>query len=90
MRHADSAAGPVGTLAIAVIEPALRTLLMASPGGANGAGAPRAPTREATVGMPPIAGRTEDERLPAPPTGPAPEALHGPAGPEGSSGSGCA
>jgi hypothetical protein len=89
MRHVGPTAGPVGALAVAVIEAALRTLLMASPGGANAPRAPGPPTREATVGMPPIAGRTEDEGLPAPPAGPAPEALHGPMGPERSSGSGC-
>ena len=82
MRHADPAAGPVGALAIAMIEPALRTLLMASPGGAQGAGTPGTPTWGATVSMPPIAGGTEDEGLPAPPAGPAPEALHGLVGPE--------
>ena len=88
MRHADSAAGPVGALAIAMIEATLGALLMAAPGGANGARASGPPAGEATVGLPPIAGGTEDEGLPAPPTGPAPEARHGPAGPAGSSGSG--
>jgi hypothetical protein len=82
MRHAGPAAGPVGALAIAMIEATLGALLMASPGGAKGAGAPGSPTWGTAVGMPPIAGGTEDEGLPAPPAGPAPEARHGLVGPE--------
>ena len=86
MRHADPAAGPVGALAIAMIEATLGAQLMASPGGTEGVGAPGPPTGEATVRMPPIAGGTEDKGLPAPPAGPAPEALHGLGGPERSRG----
>jgi len=82
MRHARLAPGPVGPLAIAVIESAFRALLVAVSGGAERAGAACIPTGEATVRMAAITRRTEEEELPAPPAGPHPEDLHGPVGPE--------
>jgi len=82
MRHAGAAPSPIGPLPIAVIETACRTLLMATPGSAEAAGAACAATRRAAVGVAPITGPTEDEGLPAPPAGPQAEDLHGPVGPE--------
>ena len=82
MRHAGAAPRPVGPLPIAVIETALRTLLVATPGGAEAPRPPGVSARKTAVGMAPITGPTEDEGLPAPLAGPQAEDLHGPVGPE--------
>ena len=86
MRHAGTTAGAVGPLAIAVIEPAFRALLVPLARGAQTADAAGPPTREATVDVAPIAGGTQEEGLPTPAAGPHQEDLHGPAGPEMSGG----
>ena len=82
MRHAQSAPRPIGPLAIAVIEPAFRALLVPLPGGANTPGPPFAATRRAAVDVAAIAGMAEEEGLPAQAARPHQEDLHGPAGPE--------
>ena len=66
MRHAGATAGAVGPLVIVVIEAPFGALLMTASGGPKNAGAACFPTRQATVGVAPIAGATEDEGLPAP------------------------
>lgn len=86
MRHAQAAPGPIRALAIAMIEPAFQALLMASARGAETAGAPFAPTREAAVGVAAITGGAEEEGLPAQAARPHQEDGHGPAGPERSGG----
>ena len=86
MRHAGLAARPVGPLPIAVIEAPFGALLVPAASRAETPGPAFPPTREATVGMAPITRGTEEEGLPAPPAGPHPEDLHGPAGPEMSGG----
>jgi hypothetical protein len=86
MRHAGSTPSPIGPLAIAVIEPAFRALLVPLPGGAETAGAAFAAARETAVDVAAITGGTEEEGLPAQAARPHQEDLHGPAGPEGSGG----
>ena len=82
MRHARLAAGPVGPLPVAVVQPAFGALLVPAARGAETPGAPLPAARETTVGVPAITRAAEEERPPAEPAGPHEEALHGPAGPE--------
>ena len=86
MRHARAAPGAVGPLAVAVIEAALRALLVPLAGGAETPGAALPATRQAAVDVAAIARGTEEEGLPAQAAGPHPEDLHGPTGPEMSGG----
>lgn len=86
MRHAGSAPGSVGALAIAMVEAPLGALLVAPTRGAETAGPPCPPTREAAVHVAAITRGTEEEGLPAEAAGPHQEDLHGPAGPEMSGG----
>ena len=81
MRHAGSAPGPIGPLAIAMVEAPLGALLVALAGGANTPGAPFAATRRAAIDVAAITGETEEEGLPAEAARPHQEDRHGPAGP---------
>jgi hypothetical protein len=82
MRHTGAAPGAVGPLAVAVIEAALRALLVPLAGGAETPGAALPATRQAAVDVAAIARGTEEEGLPAQAAGPHQEDLHGPTGPE--------
>lgn len=83
MRHAGSAPNPIGPLAIAMVEPAFRALLVPLARGAETASAAFPPTREAAIDVAAIAGGTEEEGLPAQAARPHQEDRHSPAGPEG-------
>src|SRR5512139_611662 len=69
-----------------MVEPALGALLVPSARGAETAGAPFPPTGQTAIDVATIAGRTEEEGLPAQAASPHQEDGHGPAGPERSGG----
>ena len=70
MRHAGATAQAVGALPIAMVEAALGALLVPSARGAETAGAPFPPTGQTAIDVATIAGRTEEEGLPAQAAGP--------------------
>ncbi len=73
MRHAGSAPGPIGSLAIAMVEAALEALLVPLPGSPEAPDPARLAAPRGAVGVAPIARHADEEGPPAPAADPPPE-----------------